>query len=266
MAKKNDAGSPTEKTCFVVAPIGSDGSDIRRRSDQILRHIIQPELERRSYSVVRADMLAQPGIITGQIFEQLVHADLVIADLTGHNANVLYELAIRHALKKACIHIIAARETLPFDVAQNRAIFFNHQDLDSAAYCREQIGQQVDALEVDPSKFDTPLAISLDVEILGRSDKAEDRVLAELSLTSGSLQARFDSLTQLVVSLARSVGELPRTATPWLTGATFAPVASPSLGRPGVLTSADSVLSAYTPRPAGIQIKAEPFISEKPTT
>lgn len=53
--------------CFVNAPIGSDGSDVRRRSDQVLRHIIRPAVDECGYRAVRADEIAKPGLITSQV-------------------------------------------------------------------------------------------------------------------------------------------------------------------------------------------------------
>ena len=46
---------PEEKTCFVIAPLDSPGSEIRKRSDQVLRHILRPVLADCGYSAVRAD-------------------------------------------------------------------------------------------------------------------------------------------------------------------------------------------------------------------
>ena len=57
----------SEKTCFVIAPIGEPESNIRKRSDQVLKYIIRPAVESCGYKVVRADEIPEPGIITNQI-------------------------------------------------------------------------------------------------------------------------------------------------------------------------------------------------------
>ncbi len=80
----------SEKICFVIAPIGEPRSDIRKRSDQVLEHIIRPVVESCGYKAVRADDIPQPGMITNQIIQHVVDAPLVIADLTGQNANIFY--------------------------------------------------------------------------------------------------------------------------------------------------------------------------------
>src|SRR3954453_18320013 len=96
------------KTCFVISPIGAADSPQRKRADIVLKHIFKHALEPLGYAVVRADEISQPGSITLQVLERVLESDLVIADLTDHNPNVFYELAVRHASQKPVIHVIAA--------------------------------------------------------------------------------------------------------------------------------------------------------------
>ena len=58
----------------------------------------------------------RPGLITAQVIQNLVEWELVIADLSEHNPNVFYELAVRHALKKPIVQLIQAGQKIPFDV------------------------------------------------------------------------------------------------------------------------------------------------------
>ena len=137
-----------EKTCFVIAPIGEPESDTRKRSDQVMRHIIRTIVEPLGYKAIRADEIDKPGIITTQVLNHVVEADLVIADLTERNPNVFYELAIRHAISRPFVQIIKKGEALPFDVAGTRTVFVDLQDLDSVDDARNQIESQIKALEV----------------------------------------------------------------------------------------------------------------------
>jgi len=141
-----------EKQCFVIAPIGEDNSDTRKRSNQILKHIIEPVTLQLGYTTTRADKLSKPGIITSQIINHLLEDDLVIADLTEKNPNVFYELAIRHAIRKPVVQIIFHTETLPFDISASRTIKFDHKDLDSVAICKEELEKQIKAVEKDWEK------------------------------------------------------------------------------------------------------------------
>ena len=110
----------TDRLCFFIAPIGDEGSEIRKRSDQILNHIVKPAVGEFGYTVVRADKIEQPGLITAQVIQHVLDDPLVVVDLTGHNPNVFYELAIRHVIRKPVVQIIASGDSLPFDVSQSR--------------------------------------------------------------------------------------------------------------------------------------------------
>ncbi len=110
--------------CFFIAPIGPHESEQRRHSDAILSSFVEKALamvepKRR---VVRADTITQPGLITKQVVEYLLHSQLVIADLSYHNPNVFYELAVRHATGKPVIHIKRTSDPIPFDNKDFRTI------------------------------------------------------------------------------------------------------------------------------------------------
>ena len=72
--------------------------------------------------VQRADSLTRPGIITNQVIQLVADADLVVADLTDHNPNVFYELAIRHALQLPLVRLIDRAQDLPFDIKVMRTV------------------------------------------------------------------------------------------------------------------------------------------------
>lgn len=169
-----------KKSCFVISPIGEPDSDTRKRADQILTHVIKPAVAEFGYMAVRADEIDKPGIITSQVIQRVVTDPLVIADLTERNPNVFYELAIRHALRKPLVQIIKKGEQIPFDVAGTRTIQIDHHDLDSVATAKREIAAQIRALETDPADLETPISVSLDLQILRQSEKPEERSLADL--------------------------------------------------------------------------------------
>jgi hypothetical protein len=118
-------------TCFVIGPIGSRfaeiGSDERETFEDSLRvmaEVIEPACAHHGLTPVRADTLAVPGEITEQIFRRLRDDDVVIADVTGANANVMYELGLRHTRDKLTIQI-GEYGRLPFDVNTIRTIQFS---------------------------------------------------------------------------------------------------------------------------------------------
>lgn len=169
-----------KKICFVISPIGEEGSETRTRSDQILKHIITQPVLQLGYEVIRADKISEPGIITTQIIEYIVDAELVIADLTDHNPNVFYELAIRHAMRKPLVQMIRKGDVIPFDVAATRVIQFDLHNLDSVAAAKEEILSQVRSIETGGSEVQNPISVSLDLKVLKESGDAEERSLADI--------------------------------------------------------------------------------------
>src|SRR3974390_1966415 len=119
-----------EKICFVICPIGDENTPIRKRSDQIFKHIIEPAVKEDGYKCLRSDHIPSPGLITSQVIEHLINSDLVIADLSGHNPNVFYELTIRHAIQKPFIQLIERGEKIPFDISGLRTISIVTKEFD----------------------------------------------------------------------------------------------------------------------------------------
>lgn len=159
------------KKCFVIAPIGDERSETKQRSDQILNYVIKPVAEECcGYQVTRADQISKPGIITSHIIQHLINDELVIADLTGRNPNVFYELAVRHVIKKPVIQIIEFNESIPFDVAPIRTIRINHRNLDSVADCKKELTKQIHSIEESSSEFNSPFSIAVDLQLLSKSE------------------------------------------------------------------------------------------------
>lgn len=118
-----------ETTAFYISPIGQDNSDTRRHADLFSASIVEPALEQSKLKLVRADKIDSPGIITRQILDYIINSRLVIVDLSFGNPNVFYELAIRHMVRKPIVHIIRARDPIPFDINQSRTIRIDDEDI-----------------------------------------------------------------------------------------------------------------------------------------
>lgn len=112
------------EVCFVIAPIGSDGSAIRERTNNLFQHAIQPVVDDFGLEPVVAHRISEPGNIPKQVVTLLFESKLVIADLTDHNGNVMYELAIRHATGKPVVKIAQEGHTPPFDIGAQRTKFY----------------------------------------------------------------------------------------------------------------------------------------------
>jgi hypothetical protein len=108
---------------------GSDDSEERKHSDMFLSSLIEPALSGFGLEVVRADKISQPGLITSQVIEHVLRSKLVIVDLSFHNPNVFYEMALRHATKLPVVQICRRKDRLPFDVNQVRTISLDTTDI-----------------------------------------------------------------------------------------------------------------------------------------
>lgn len=135
------------KTCFFITPIGDDNSEQRKHADLILKHVLTPVAEEFGLQVVRADKIERSGLITQQIFEQIVRAKLCVADLSFNNPNVFYELGVRHTCKLPTIQLIRKGDKIPFDVAQGRTIQIDTSDaysiIDRVTSAQNELRQQV---------------------------------------------------------------------------------------------------------------------------
>jgi len=169
-----------KKTCFIIAPIGEPKSDIRKRSDQVFNHIIKPVVEPLGYKPVRSNHISEPGIITSQVIQNVLDAPLVVADLTDHNPNVFYELAIRHAIKKPLVQIIDKNQRLPFDVAGTRTILIDVHDLDNVEDAKKELESQIRTIERGKTEIDTPISMAVDLSVLKKSESPEKRYVASL--------------------------------------------------------------------------------------
>jgi hypothetical protein len=150
-----------ETACFYVTGIGEDGTEMRKHSDLFFGSIVEPALDAFGLKLVRADAIDKPGIITRQIIDYLLRSRLVIADLSFHNPNVFYELAIRHAVRLPTVQIIRSQDRIPFDVNQARTIRIDCTDIYSLVpkidIYRAEIANQVRRALEDPDATDNPI-------------------------------------------------------------------------------------------------------------
>jgi len=157
------SASELSKTCFYITPIGSQDSEQRNHSDLFLANIVEPALGPFSLQVVRADQIDKPGVITKQIIDYLINSKLVIVDLSFHNPNVFYELAIRHMLKKPVVQIIRRAEDIPFDLVSMRTIVIDTANIYTLVpkleTYKSEIANQVRRALENPDIADNPISV-----------------------------------------------------------------------------------------------------------
>ena len=186
--------------CFVIAPIGAENSEIRHRSERVFEDVIKPAAKRCGYAPLHAMDISEPGLITKSIIGLVVRSPLVVADLTGGNPNVFYELALRHGAGMPVIQIIAKDEEIPFDLKDARTVRYDIDIVSSRNQAIDKIVKQIKEIEKNPN-LDTPVSaagvaplaflvqdervgparVSPTMEIgLRAEERAMDTVLAEL--------------------------------------------------------------------------------------
>jgi hypothetical protein len=175
-----EISSSSKKRCFVICPIGENGSEERKWSDDLLECIISPVIEKMGYlPPIRADQITESGIITRQIVDLLIESDLVIADLSYRNPNVCYELAVRHVVKKPFIHMIKNGHKVPFDTASNRTIPVD-LDIRSAKKAMLDLEKHILTIKDGINEMDNPIGNALTLRDLKGSGDPSQIISVEL--------------------------------------------------------------------------------------
>ena len=166
------------KTCFVISPIGPEGSDVRKNADDLYDLIIEPALEIFDFKVVRGDKLLTVSAITDDIINYIQNSELCVIDLTGHNPNVFYECGRRHESARPYIHMKKKGEQIPFDISGIRTLDYDLSD-------GRKIKESIDYLR----KFISEL------ENTGYSSQSSTFSLNNLASTLTRIERKIDNLS-----------------------------------------------------------------------
>ncbi|MDF2842457.1 MAG: hypothetical protein K0R00_883 [Herbinix sp.] len=196
-----------KKSCFIITPIGDDNDPIRRHIDGLIDECIIPVL-REKYLISVAHRMASPGSITNQIIAEIYNADLVIANLTNLNANVMYELAFRHSVKRPVI-IIMEKDTgnLPFDTITERTIFYTN-DFKGAIELKERIIKAVEFIEDSDIDVDNPIYTALE-KIMVR-----ENIIKNIAIKEGEDASALQYIIDTLQSLENKVTVFQKNTTP----------------------------------------------------
>src|SRR5918993_5630999 len=151
-------------TCFVVMGFGKKTDFETGRTldlDKTYKNLIKPAVEAAGFKCVRADEIVHSGLIDVPMYEQLLNADVVVADLSTSNKNAFYELGVRHALRPRTTIVICedGAKSFPFDVNHVLVRQYHH------------MGEGIDFGEVERFRADLAKAIrSIFTQIPPRND------------------------------------------------------------------------------------------------
>ena len=180
------------KSCFVIGPIGSEDSDFRVHADWLYHGIIVPvfDFHFKDFQVERADKIATPGMVSSQIINRLHDADLVIADMSFHNANAFYEMSIRHKVGLPIIHMIRKGELIPFDVIPHRALPFSTATFDDLTKAKDLLLPAITASLEPGFEPDNPITHARGrLELEKHASSGERVIMTRLEATESRLAA-----------------------------------------------------------------------------
>ena len=177
------------KNCFVITPIGGENEPIRRHIDGVYDAAIVPILDEFDYTPEIPHRMSIPGSINKQIIKKIYDSDLVIANLTDINPNVMYELALRHCFNKPAIIIAEDGTELPFDINNERTIFYIN-DAQGIIDLKKKLKKTISELQ-ENKKYSSPV-----VSVIGEI-KFEEQILERKNGTKED--GFFDSL-QLILN------------------------------------------------------------------
>jgi hypothetical protein len=178
---------PDEKTCFVVMGFGEKTDYQTQRTlnlDKTYKGIIKPAVEQCGLKCIRADDIVHAGNIDRPMYEHLLDADLVIADLSTANPNAIYELGVRHALRPYTTIIMVENEfKFPFDLNHQLFRTYEHMgkgiDFEEVMRVRQILVTAINELVHHNPKPDSPVYEYLHIEQPRRGKLAAAAMLEE---------------------------------------------------------------------------------------
>lgn len=193
---KGGSKMENKKTCFIITPIGSDDSLIRRQADGVIDAVIEPVLDKLGFEVIVAHRMSEGGSITRQVIQKIIDSDLVVANLTDLNPNVMYELAIRHAIRRPLVQICEKGTKLPFDINEERTIFYTNDMKGAVELTGTFESMALNALKDE--KIDNPIYRAIQSNIIIQSTEITD--------TDKYLISRMDDLESKIMKAITNQG------------------------------------------------------------
>jgi len=158
------------ETCFVITGFG-EKTDFQSNPQRVLNlnktyeYIIEPAVTEAGLSCVRADRIIHSTVIDKPMYENLLSAEVVVADLSTSNANAIYELGVRHALRPSTTIVLAENNFgFPFDLNHLSILKYEHlgRDIGFGEVLRVKNALKQKILELaDKGEVDSPVFLFL---------------------------------------------------------------------------------------------------------
>lgn len=195
---------PEEKVCFIISPIGKEGSETHNKFKEVLEYIIKPAVETSclKLKVIRADDINHAGSFIKDILENILTSYVVIADLTDQNPNVFYELGVRHSISPRTVLIAQSMDYVPSDLREYRTIVYETTAKGSKLF-QERLHQFLEDIKDDPLRPDNPVLCHLPEYKEERTQLLEE----EVANLKEELNAVLKGSTQKISTKSRNLSK-----------------------------------------------------------
>lgn len=186
------------KYCFVITPIGNVGSEVYVKANGLIDAVIRPVLNDLGYEVEAAHHINSSGSISNQIIERLLESDLVVANLTGLNPNVMYELAVRHAKRLPVVSLAENGTKLPFDIQAERTLFYD-DSMSGVEDLKPRFQKSIESINFSSVSHDNPIyrvAKELVMQKVEKSD-ADEFIMKKMVEMTSSINYLSNSISEI---------------------------------------------------------------------
>lgn len=186
--------TPSQKSAFVVMPVSGTATCSEQEWSDIFTEVFTPAFRDCGYACKRATPCT--GNLIRSIITELRGAWIVLADLTDRNANVFYELGVRHSLSKRTILVAQNSDHIPSDLRGYWWLVYGTKPGEVSAF-RKEIAELVKHIEAHPDRSDSPVSDFIEQEMLGVSGYLTREAVKKLSALFTELTGTINTLGQL---------------------------------------------------------------------
>lgn len=196
--------SHSPDACFVISPFGEP-------FDTYFTHVIKPAIESCGLYAIRGDSLYRPTTIVDDIWTEIQDAKLLIAELTGRNPNVFYELGLAHAISKPVVLLSESIEDVPFDLRGIRVLLYDKTHPEWGMLLRKNLTKSIQEVLQNPG---TAIPTTFKIPVQPNPPEESETLIRIEALEAAMKRIAADAEGRSVFSLGESEDEPAAQATP----------------------------------------------------
>ncbi len=197
------------RRCFVIMPYGRTETEKKEHS-RVYKFLIKTAVEDAGMTCVRSDIEGKGGYIMTNVIDDLANSEIVIADLSGNNWNVAYELGMRHVMhKRGTILICDDKTELPFDIKSLNIFIYPQDWLDQMEELCDKLRKIIEGRLSGQTICDSPVHekySDLPEDVINgqfrSNDDASRKVKEQITRLESELSSAYDRVSQLEGELA----------------------------------------------------------------